>query len=96
MSGGSLDYISHKLDDVADTLKRRRQPDLRALGEHVLKLARVLHDVEWYLSCDTSNYHPENIRALLGPTAVLETVKADAEKVLEQLRSELERIGGAS
>ena len=51
---------------------------------------------EWYLSSDTSDYHPENIRALLGPTAVLETVKADAEKVLEQLRSELERIGGAS
>lgn len=94
MSGGSLDYISDKLDDVSARLSTRKEADLRALGAHVQKLARVLHDVEWFLSDDTGDYSPDNIRALLGPTAVLEQVTEDAERALCQLREEIERAKG--
>ena len=47
MSGGELDYISYRIDDVA-----RKVPD-RELRELTIDFASLLHDLEWYLSDDT-------------------------------------------
>lgn len=91
MSGGSLDYISGRLEDVADRLNRNGDPLLRALGAHVDQLATVLHDVEWFLSCDTSKFDRERVRSLIGQAAVLQLMIREAETALENLTAELEK-----
>ena len=46
MSGGSLNYICYKLEDVASSIDDKEVRDL------VNDLAELLHDLEWYMSGD--------------------------------------------
>lgn len=48
MSGGSLDYICWKIEEAACRV------DDRELKAMLLDLAKVMHDCEWWLSCDIS------------------------------------------
>jgi len=48
MSGGSLDYICFRIEEIAPKV-----PD-RELRKMTFDFAELLHDLEWYLSCDTS------------------------------------------
>jgi len=53
MSGGSLDYLHHKVDEVANELQDKRNTPLQiTFGEHLKKVAKALHDVEWVQSSD--------------------------------------------
>jgi len=91
MSGGSLDYIYHKVEDVASQLQNKDNTPLqRAFAEHLFKVAKALHDVEWVLSGDYGNGADEkSIKAVLGEDsngkafAVLQT---DALKLIDELK----------
>jgi hypothetical protein len=53
LSGGSYDYISFKLDDVAANLRNQESDPRRAAFAKLLKLvSTALHDIEWVDSCD--------------------------------------------
>ena len=55
MSGGSYDYLYHKVEEVADQLDGDRSPLRRAFAEHLHKVAKALHDIEWV---DSGDYGP--------------------------------------
>ena len=96
MSGGSLDYIYHKVEDVAIKIQNKDNTPLqRAFGEHLLKVAKALHDVEWVMSGDYGNGDDEKaIKAVLGDDsngkafAVLQT---DALKLIDELKKFAEK-----
>jgi len=90
MSGGSLDYIYHKVEDVAQTLSDNKNTPLqRAFGEHLFKIAKALHDVEWVISGDYGNGDDEKaIKEVLTNSnekafAILQT---DALKLIDELK----------
>lgn len=47
MSGGALDYISYKIEDLRGKM---HDPELDLF---VVDFARLCHDLEWWLSADT-------------------------------------------
>lgn len=76
MSGGSYDYVYHRIEDAADEVDHRQKAEwhsdearaLRAwLAEHLRLVSKAMHDLEWVDSCD---YGPgdevEAIRAVLA------------------------------
>ena len=51
MSGGSMDYLSYKIEDARfheDT------PERRAFRTHLQRVAEALHEIEWADSGDTT------------------------------------------
>lgn len=46
MSGGSMDYICYRIDDIADMLEDKEMIELAK------DFANLLHDCEWYHSSD--------------------------------------------
>jgi uncharacterized cysteine cluster protein YcgN (CxxCxxCC family) len=51
MSGGSYDYVCHKIADI--TIEKTRDNKKRLLFQKLLKLvAEAMHDIEWVDSCD--------------------------------------------
>ena len=56
MSGGSLDYVFFKIEEVACHV-----PD-RELREMTVDFAKLIHDLEWYLSSDISKESWEKSR----------------------------------
>ena len=49
MSGGSLDYICYKLDDVIDTVESRATTTLqKAFAQHLKDVAKALHDLNGF------------------------------------------------
>jgi hypothetical protein len=83
MSGGSYDYAQFKLDEWACTLRTRHpnQSHVLALADHLEALGKVMHEIEWADSLDTS-WTPEidaQIRAVLAPAAELAVATARAQ-----------------
>ena len=80
MSGGSYDYACYSLENnFIEELERNTNHDpLRiAFLEHIRKVAKAMHDIEWV---DSSDYGPgdehEAIKACLSPDGIIdETVK---------------------
>lgn len=64
MSGGSMYYLYRKVEDAEfeqDTPERKR------FAEHLQKVAKALHDIEWVDSCDYGlGDEDEAIRACVG------------------------------
>ncbi len=91
MSGGSMNYLYSKLD--YDATFHTNTPERRAFKEHLVKVSKALHDIEWV---DSGDYRTgdENaaIRACLSPEQLLESVIEQAEEALTNLRAELERV----
>ena len=87
MSGGSLQYIYLKIDSIAGEIKRVSQKPLHiAFAKHLEKVSKALHDLEWVYSSDYSSpAEEEAIRAVLHPSAELESAKEEAERVLLDL-----------
>jgi len=58
MSGGSLDYVSFKLDEIIEKIPDK---ELKALTKD---FSSLLHELEWYLSGDTDKeqYRQEAIK----------------------------------
>lgn len=97
MSGGSWDYISFKVDEIAERLCRSR-PDTscyllrRALGKQLLQVGKALHDIEWVDSCDNSDGDErEALEACFKePAKQIEVRELLAE--LERLKVEVEKL----
>jgi hypothetical protein len=64
MSGGSMDYLYSKLEYAQF---RQDTPERKAFAQHLEKVAKALHDIEWV---DSGDYGPgdenEALRACLG------------------------------
>ena len=87
MSGGSLDYVYGRVNDAAQSIKSRSKKPLHiAFAKHLEKVASALHDLEWVFSGDYSEPAEEKaIRAVLHPTAEIESAKEEAEIALHNL-----------
>ena len=91
MSGGYLDYICFKLDDITDRIDDREIKDL------IKDLADLLHDYEWWQSGDygSETYYEKldkfrakwfgdnrNERLIYYLNTALDEVKAEINKLL--------------
>lgn len=68
MSGGSYDYIYHRIEEAAAQIGPRRVSYLREwFAKHLLLVAEAMHDVEWV---DSGDYLPGDedaaIRAVMS------------------------------
>lgn len=93
MSGGSLDYVQHPIDDAARIIIQRsgdREDGLllRAFAKHLFAIGEALHAIEWDFSNDSSLKEEDwaKIKALIGPKAGLEQAIEEAKKVSSALR----------
>jgi hypothetical protein len=81
MSGGSYGYAQFKLEEIAEMLRGRHPSEelVLALADHVDALGKVMHDVEWADSGDSSwdDALDASIRNLISP-AVVEAASRDA------------------
>ena len=56
MSGGSMDYLYVKVAEVAGRLQVDENYPRRQFGDHLLLVAKALHDIEWV---DSGDYSPD-------------------------------------
>ena len=95
MSGGSYDYVSHKIEEAASGLRDRHpnQPHVVALSILLDRIAAVMHDIEWADSCDTSwdEALDESIRAVISPDSEVVVAVDMAEHAKASLIRALER-----
>ena len=92
MSGGSMDYVCYRVEDAASMT---RDPEF---AELLRDAARVLHDEEWWLSCDTSKEtYLESLAAFkakwFGGDRT-ERLKGYIDKDMARLRAELYALIG--
>ena len=90
MSGGSYNYTYSQVQDMAEELQRSRSPMRRTFGNHLLKVAEALHDIEWVDSGDYGDGDDlKAIQAVLGAenmeTSMLVEVKRDIEEQLKEI-----------
>lgn len=87
MSGGSLDYGSHKIDDIASMIASRATTTLhRAFIGHLRKVSEAVHALEWMFSCDTGpGDEVAAIEACLPKDACLRQAVDDAMAAREAL-----------
>jgi hypothetical protein len=89
MSGGSWDYVYHRINEAGDRLCNEKDPLRRSLGKKVNELAEVMRTIEWVDSGDSSS--PEDtdaIKAFLGGDVdreVLAVLTEDAKNLIKQL-----------
>ena len=91
MSGGSMDYLTYRVDDAANQLMDKNNTLLqRAFGEHLRKVAKALHDIEWVWSGDYGKGDDEEaIKAVLGDASserVIDVLRVDASELIKQLQ----------
>lgn len=91
MSGGSLDYLYQKVEDVSIKLQNKENTPLqRAFGLHLIKVAKALHDVEWVMSGDYSDGDDEKaIKEVLNDDSnreVFAVLQTDALKLIAELK----------
>ena len=54
MSGGSLDYVCYGVEDAAvKVMNASTSPLHMAFAQHLTKVGKALHAMEWMLSGDT-------------------------------------------
>lgn len=100
MSGGSYDYAYRSFEDLAERVEARAvgQPNeaLRlALADHLRKLAKALHDLEWVDSCDYgAGREDATIREIISPQDEIGAAVRRAEVVAENLAKTIERAKG--
>lgn len=93
MSGGSYDYAYQRVNYFIDELEKNQGSDpLRiAFCEHLKKVSKAMHDIEWV---DSGDYRDkgdhEAIKACLAPSGIDEIVKQHLRKYAESLLSLLD------
>lgn len=95
MSGGSLNYVYGRVEDAAMAIKDRSSVPLHiAFSNHLIKVAKALHDIEWLLSGDYGDGQEEEaIRAVVSQNDELDAATEKARDALKSLTEVLERIG---
>lgn len=87
MSGGSLDYLYSRVDDAASTIRSRCDgPQYRAFADHLEKVAKALHDIEWWMSGDYGEEQARaSLAAIIGPREVLDAALDYAREAYAEL-----------
>ncbi len=90
MSGGSMDYLCFKVEEVAYILANEKSPTRRAFGAHLKKVAHALHEIEWVDSGDKGS--PDDINAIRDVfeddyiQREMGVLIRDAKKLIQQMR----------
>jgi len=102
MSGGSYDYLSFKIDDMADCIPLHSSCDnhvrasLRAaFKKHLHLVAEACHAIEWNDSGDGDDDEIAKIEACLPRDAELRAAIEEAETTLASLTAAIERARAA-
>ena len=98
MSGGSLDYACYKINDIEGAIRAKaRTPLHRAFADHLAKVAKAVHHLEWVLSGDYSEGDEVSaIEAVVSPADVLETVLKEAMEAEASLRDAIEKANASA
>jgi hypothetical protein len=93
MSGGSLDYAYGKVTDAANSIRLHSKNPLHlAFAKHLDLVSTALHDLEWVLSSDCSSPSEEPaIRAVISPTAEIESATEEAKIALQNLEHAIKK-----
>lgn len=88
MSGGSMDYLCWKVEEIARQIADKATSPLhKAFATHLELVAKALHDLEWVWDCDKApGDEVEAIMAVVSRADVL----SEAVKSAEQARKDLE------
>jgi hypothetical protein len=88
MSGGSLNYVFSQVDDAAHEIRRNAETPLHhAFADHLVKVSKALHDIEWLFSGDYGDGREvEAIREVVSPEAELQSLVARAEAISVDLQ----------
>lgn len=87
MSGGSMDYLYSKVEEVADSLMHSKEPHRRAFARHLKDVSNALYSIEWVDSGDCGTGSDiEPISKVLGKNA--------QSLALQEMRLELEEVVG--
>lgn len=90
MSGGSMNYLSDKIE--YELRFREDTPLRRAFMEHMQRVMKALHEIEWVDSGDNSPGRDEDaILACLGPHAELSQLIREANAAREALTVAIDR-----
>lgn len=89
MSGGSMDYLYAKVLDAE--FSTHGNPLRKAFKEHLEKVAKALHDIEWVDSCDKAKGEDEEaILACISVESVLQFAIKDAKQTAQRTQETLE------
>lgn len=95
MSGGSLDYLYERVENVARHCIGSDLPERRAFGRHLVKVAEALHAIEWV---DSGDWGPprdsDAIRAVITPEHEAQSMAVDLRILIEDAKKILERVDG--
>lgn len=70
MIGGSYDYLYCKVEEMADRVGRGNSPERQRFAEHLRRVAKAMHAIEWVDSCVwAAGDENEAIRAVFDPSA---------------------------
>lgn len=96
MSGGSLEYVYGKVEEAADLIASRSgKPLHRAFANHLRLVSEALHDLEWVYSGDYSEGDEDSaIRAVISPTAEVETARNSLVQAFKDAQDVLARLEG--
>lgn len=90
MSGGSYNYLYCTVEEWIETIRNRGGVSV-AFAEHLVKVAKALHDIEWVDSYDNAKGSEEAaILACLTDSDVLDGAARQLEEMKKTVKS-LER-----
>jgi hypothetical protein len=89
MSGGSMDYLSYKVQDASFLCN---SPQRRAFAKHLKKVAAALHAIEWNDSGDGAPDELQLIEAVLHPGDTLEAAIEAATVASRELKALVELL----
>ena len=90
MSGGALDYVYSRLEDIVPLIPGDT-PERRAFKKHLIVVARALKAIEWNMSGDGDDEEPALIRRLIGFKGIIASEVEEAKVVVIQLQDLLTR-----
>ena len=92
MSGGSMNYFYHQVEQEARELLKSSNPLRRAFGKHLMDVSKALHDIEWVDSGDYSDDQEEEIiKTVLGNHWKELTIEGALEQI-EQIKTDLVKL----
>lgn len=96
MSGGSYSYAYMDIEDLANTIARNVQtPERIAFAEHLKKVAKAMHDIEWVDSGDYGQGgENEAIMLVVTKKDVIDSAVARARETMETLAHLIDSFSG--
>lgn len=100
MSGGSLDYVSYKVENAMSTIAINGPgsddpPLYMAFVKHLQLVTNALHEIEWVLSCDNSpGKELSAMRKVITPAMELTSATEIAKEALAWLTKTIESVEG--